>query len=164
MKILFTLLISVFILNGGTTLKDVREAFRVAEKTKDDAAAFNKLMSNKLDIDENLKIAYYGASETMLAKHGTSISESVGLFKSGKGYIEIAVKNSPSNVEIRLVRLMIQHNAPSILGYHSDIDEDKAFIIDHFNSISTSLKAYIKRIARETDVFTADQKAILISK
>ena len=157
MKVIATILFSFLLLNGST-IKQVREAFQGAEKTLENAKAFNQLMSKKLDIDDNLKIAYYGASETMMAKHGGSIAERVALFKSGKKYIEIAVKNSPSNIEIRLVRLMIQHNAPSILGYHSDIEKDKAFIIKHFHSASTGLKAYIKSIAKGTDVFSSDEK------
>lgn len=160
MKILISVVLGVFLFSGPT-LEKVREAFRKAEETMEDAKAFNKLMSKKLDIDENLKIAYYGASETMMAKHGGSISERVALFKSGKGYIEIAIKNSPSNVEIRLVRLMIQHNAPSILGYHSNIEEDKAFIIKHFQSVPTDLKNYMKKIARDTDVFSSEEKLSL---
>lgn len=160
MKVLLTISLSVFLFSVST-LKEVREAFRNAENTMEDATLFNKLMSKKLDIDENLRIAYYGASETMLAKHGGSISERVALFKSGKRYIEIAIKNSPSDVEIHLVRLMIQHNAPSILGYHSDISEDKEFIIKHFNNVTPDLKAYINRIAKETDVFTSEEKSRL---
>ena len=160
MKILFTVFISVFLFSGAT-LKDVRESFQSAEKTKEGAKAFNQLMATDLDLNKDLKIAYYGASETLLAKHGGSIAERVGIFKSGKGYIEIAVKNSPSNVEIRLVRLMIQFNAPSILGYHSDIEKDKEFIIKHFNSVSPDLKAYIKKIAKDTDVFKPEEKLSL---
>ena len=157
MKVIFTLLISAFLLNGSA-IQEVREAFRNAEKTKEDARAFNQLMATELNIEKYLKVAYYGASETLVAKHSGTISERVAIFKSGKNYIEIAVKNSPSNVEIRLVRLMIQYNAPSILGYHSDIDKDKEFIIKHLNSTSSDLKAYIKKIAKETDVFNSEEK------
>lgn len=160
MKIILTLLLSAFLFNGST-LKEVRSAFRDAENTMEEATTFNQLMSKDLDIDSNLKTAYYGASEAMMAKHGGSISQRISLFKSGKGYIETAIKNSPSNVEIRLVRLMVQYNAPSILGYYSAIDTDKKFIIEHFHSVTSSLKNYIKEIAKNTDIFTVEEKSRL---
>src|SRR5699024_11238863 len=56
--------------------------------------------------------------------------------KAGKNHIEDAVKADKENIEIRLVRLIIQENTPKIAGYKENIKEDKEFIIKHFKSRS----------------------------
>ena len=56
-------------------------------------------------------------------------------FKKGKGNIEQAIKIEPDNVELRFIRLSIQKNIPSFLGYKSNIDEDIEFIKKNRNQI-----------------------------
>lgn len=160
MKIILTILISAFLYNGPT-LEKVRKEFQNAHTTAEDATSFNHLMHEDLDINKNIKLAYLGASETILGQFGGSISERISIFKIGKSHIEQAVANSPTDVEIRLVRLMIQYNAPSILGYHNHIYTDKEFIINNFHNQAPDLKTYIRDIAKNTEVFNPEEKSRL---
>lgn len=160
MKSFVILLVSI-LLSGGPSLQEVRNAFQEAEKSKEGAESFNTLIQKDISIDRHLKMAYFGASETLIAKHGGSIQTRVRLFNSGKAHIENAVAANPSNLEIRLVRLMIQYNAPAILGYRSNIEMDKNFIIKNFQKAAPDLKKYIRDIARDTNVFEPEERALL---
>lgn len=76
----------------------------------------------------NLELAYLGALETIWAKYVNNPFSKLSTFKKGKGKIEAAVKKAPNNLEIRYLRLSVQKNAPSFLGYKSNINEDTEFI------------------------------------
>ena len=48
--------------------------------------------------------------------------------KKGKENIEEAIRKEPNNTELRFIRLSVQKNAPSFLGYKSNVQEDTDFI------------------------------------
>lgn len=49
--------------------------------------------------------------------------------------LELAVGKDKRDVELRLLRYLVQKNAPSFLGYHSHLEEDKAFISNNIAGI-----------------------------
>ncbi|MNL63352.1 hypothetical protein D3C87_1874840 [compost metagenome] len=73
-------------------------------------------------------MAYLGAFQTIWAKHVINPISKLSTFKKGKKNIEDAVKSKPDNVEIRFVRLSVQVNCPSFLGYSGKINEDKKIV------------------------------------
>ncbi|MDY0090559.1 MAG: hypothetical protein RBR78_09360 [Flavobacteriaceae bacterium] len=78
--------------------------------------------------DSALHQAYLGVLETVWANHVISPFKKLKTFKSGKQNIDAAIGLEPENVEIRFIRLSVQKNAPSFLGYNNHIKEDTAFI------------------------------------
>jgi hypothetical protein len=72
--------------------------------------------------------AYHGASLAMLADFGFNISKKMDQFNTGKTLIAEAIAEDPNNVEIRLIRFSIQHEAPGFLGYDCCIEEDLALL------------------------------------
>lgn len=94
--------------------------------------------------------AYLGAFQTIWAKHCINPISKLQTFKRGKKNIEEAVAFNPNNIEIRIVRLSVQSNCPSFLGYKKNIEEDKKFIL--FNN---------KNI---TSVFLKEWMAVLVDK
>ncbi|MFD2603492.1 hypothetical protein [Flavobacterium suzhouense] len=77
---------------------------------------------------EPIRIAYLGAFQTIWAKHTLNPFEKLKTFKEGKANIEESVAQSPSDMEIRFIRLSVQLNAPKFLGYSNNIEEDKKII------------------------------------
>lgn len=150
-----------FLLSSSSSIQEVRLAFQDAEKNKEAAEHFHQLIQKELNIDKYLKLVYLGASKTLMAKHDGSLQERVKTFNLGKECIENAVAAQPNHVEIRLVRLLIQYNAPALLGYRSNIEMDKEFILNHFSKASPDLKKYIQNIAQETKVFNPEEKVLL---
>ena len=124
MKIAMLSLLMLFIL-PSQGLEDIRLSFQKANLNEENAIVFNEMMKQDLSIEKDLHTAYLGASETLLAKFGSSAGEKLKAFKAGKANIEQAVTNKPKNVEIRLIRLIIQNNAPAMLRYSGEMEEDK---------------------------------------
>ncbi|MBB5440428.1 hypothetical protein HDC92_004129 [Pedobacter sp. AK017] len=84
-------------------------------------------------------LAYLGGLQTIWTNHVFSPISKLNTFKEGKKNIEQAIKNEPNNAELRFIRLSVQKNAPSFLGYKSSIDEDTEFIKKNKNQISSDI-------------------------
>jgi len=71
-------------------------------------------------------------------------------FNSGKQNIDAALGLDPENVEIRFIRLSVQKNAPSFLGYNSNIKEDSDFIKKHRHLVtSVVLQKHIASVLKD---------------
>ena len=53
-------------------------------------------------------------------------TKKLSLFIEGKNLLENAIAKHPKNVEMKLLRLMIQENAPRFLGYSDNCTKDAA--------------------------------------
>lgn len=91
--------------------------------------------------------AYLGAFQALWAKHTMNPITKLSTFHKGKNTIEAAIKRDPSAVEIRFIRLSIQKNCPSFLGYDSEIENDKKFVRNNQHTVSSAtLKKMIESI------------------
>jgi hypothetical protein len=94
---------------------------------KGDAAELNEKIS-KLNESKIVEKAYKGA---LLAKKADLVGtpkDKLQVFKSGAALLEAVILEAPENIEFRLLRYIIQCNAPSFLGYNKNINEDKVFV------------------------------------
>lgn len=106
---------------------------------------------NKIDEQLNLvqktDIAEKGAYEgTLLMKKSgliTGASKKLNLFKEGSKKLESAISKDTGNTEYRFLRLMIQENAPSILGYKNNIREDSDLVRQHYGKLSETVQKAI---------------------
>jgi hypothetical protein len=58
--------------------------------------------------------------------------------------------------------LGVQENSPKIVGYRKNKEEDKQFIIDHFNEVSSKeLKTYIKGFVMQSKTFSEEEKSLI---
>jgi len=80
--------------------------------------------------------------------HGAS--QKLKVFKAGRLKLDAAITRESDNAELRFLRLMIQENAPGILGYNDDLEKDKDFIIAHFNSIPEVTRQVIRDYSRQS--------------
>ena len=87
----------------------------------------------------NIHLAYLGAFQTIWANHTFSPISKLSTFKKGKLNIEKAIKENQSNIETRFIRLSIQKNCPSFLGYKQNIEEDKQFITINKDKITSGI-------------------------
>lgn len=84
-------------------------------------------------------LAYLGGLQTIWSNHVFSPISKLNTFKEGKKNIEQAIENEPNNAELRFIRLSVQKNAPSFLGYKSSINEDTEFIKKNTDQISSDI-------------------------
>lgn len=114
-------------------------------------ANYNKLVSEKELCEKMIAeltktknnsathLAYLGGLQTIWANHVLSPISKLNTFKKGKNNIEEAIKKEPENVELRFIRLSVQKNAPSFLGYKSNIHEDVKFIKENRHQLGSDI-------------------------
>ena len=98
-------------------------------------AMIEALISKK---DEPVYLAYLSGLQTLWANHTINPISKLGTFKKGRMNLERAVEMAPNNLEIRIIRLSIQKNAPRFLGYYENIKTDEEFIKHHQHNISSA--------------------------
>jgi hypothetical protein len=72
-------------------------------------------------------------------------------FNAGKVQLEYAIIQEDENIELRFLRLSIQENLPSFLGYSSQIKADRSFLVDHLDQIldedlKSKISTYLKTL------------------
>lgn len=87
----------------------------------------------------SLFLAYLGGLQTIWANHVFSPISKLNSFNQGKKNIEKAIASDKDNAEIRFIRLSVQKNAPSFLGYNSMIKTDEAFLRTHRTKITSQV-------------------------
>jgi hypothetical protein len=76
----------------------------------------------------------------------------IEMFKQGHKLLEAEIAGDLQNTEYRFLRLTIQENAPKILGYDQNIEEDILFISTHFSSLKSELKVNIQDYATRSNI------------
>lgn len=74
------------------------------------------------------KDAFEGALIMKKAGLSSGAGKKLKIFKSGHAKLESAIQRDPGNVEFRFLRLMVQENAPGILGYKKELDKDSELV------------------------------------
>lgn len=74
----------------------------------------------------------------------------LSLFKTGKQKLDNIILKNNENCEFRLLRLMIQENAPQILGYNKQITEDCILINKKFSSSNVLLQNIILDYSKQS--------------
>lgn len=124
-KLLLSLLL--FVSPPGTDISKARVLFLAAVENEDKAAELLKY-TEKAGREDALLLGYQGIAKTLLGKHSFNPVNKVNYFNKGKKILEEALAIAPENVELRYLRLTLQENVPSFLGYSDRIHEDRAFI------------------------------------
>ena len=106
-----------------------RELYLI-ELEKDKCLELFEITKEKKD---PVMMAYHGASLAMLADFGFNPVKKMEQFNTGSELITKALELDPKNIEIRLIRLSIQLEAPDFLGFNCCVDED-------LNAVKNALK------------------------
>lgn len=127
-------------------------------------------LSKKIDDSTNPVLkAYHGAYTAMLAEHQFFPHTKYQYFSAGRDELEQAVLNAPNSVEIRFIRMLIQHNTPAFLGYRNNLEEDFQFILDTIafdQEIDNEYKLEMLCLIKEAKIAQANNKSVeeLIAK
>ncbi|MEG2162816.1 hypothetical protein AB670_03974 [Chryseobacterium sp. MOF25P] len=129
MKITSSVIFAIFFLTSFNTisLDKVRTNYT---KLISDKELCEKMIAELESAKTNsaTHLAYLGGVQTIWANHVFSPISKLNSFKKGKENIEEAIRKEPNNTELRFIRLSVQKNAPSFLGYKSNVQEDTDFI------------------------------------
>lgn len=163
MKTLLTFATFLILSFQTLNLASVRESYKVAAQDKSQLDSFFNMMEPITKSNDVALVAYKGAALALRAKYAKTIKEKKDGFISGVDYIEYAIEKEPNAIEPRFVRLGIQENAPKILKYRDNIEEDKAFLLKQFQHISSkNLKTHIKDYILQSKLFSDAEKAVIL--
>lgn len=139
-------------------VEEIRKIYPTASASEQSIKELQSKLSDVTMESSKVLVAYKGASIAMLTKYIKKISEKKENFKEGVKWIEYAVKSKPNSIEIRMIRLSVQENTPKIARYHTNIEEDKSYIMAHYNDESGNLKEYIRGFILRSKSFSAAEK------
>lgn len=125
--ILFTLYSSVAFATEPT-LEQVRNLFFKAEKDESACQELIQLLAPYHEENNPLFLGYKGIATIILAKHVSNPFVKLSHFKKGKNMLEKSIEVAPERTELRYLRFAVQTNIPTFLGYHKNIQSDKAFL------------------------------------
>ena len=161
MKLLLSILFtSLFLVSPR--LSEVRKNYVVAVNDKEVAFQLNEDLTEVTKDDDKIMVAYKGSVLTLMAKFTTTTKEKKAFFKEGASLLDYAILEEPNNIEMRYIRLGVQENAPKVVGYRKNKEEDKQFILDHYKEISSNeLKTLIKGFVIQSEMFTDEEKKLI---
>lgn len=103
----------------------------------------------------NSKNAFIGALLMKKAGLVSGVSNKFSTFKDGHEKLETDIKKDPANAELRFLRLMIQENAPRILNYSENKEEDKKAIVKSYKSMPVPLKNAVLDYCKHSEILVA---------
>jgi hypothetical protein len=118
---------------SSLSLTEVRDTY---EKAVYNAQVANDLLEKLNSTNNNTLLGYKGTITMMMAKHVFSPYKKLNYFKTGKDILEQALQKEPLNIELRYLRFSIQSNSPKFLDYHSNLFNDKAFLLKEVKTIN----------------------------
>lgn len=160
MKIFFSI---IFILSFVTLpeLSKIRQSYPQAAKNSEATQELYDALTSVSEDDNPILVAYKGGIFTLMAKYAKGIKSKKEYFKTGTSLIEKAIINKPKNIEIRCIRLGVQENSPKIMKYKNHIEEDKQFLLDHYNTISSKeVKIFVKNYVLQSALFDSAEKQL----
>ena len=115
-------------------------------------------------IDKEIKEAEKATGLDKQAIIGTLTMKKAGLvagvgnklkvFKTGLQELEASIKQDNTNAEYRFMRLMIQENAPGILGYKKEIKGDSDYLRKSFKTLPETVQNAIINYAKSSKVLS----------
>lgn len=129
------------------SLEELRVNYEKAVTDKNTCAAMIRSLGT--EPQSPVYRAYLGGYQAIWANHIGNPLKRLATFNDGRANIDQAAKDDPRNLDIRFIRLSVQQNAPRILGYARHIEEDRKFLKQHKENISSpTLRVMIEHLLR----------------
>lgn len=138
--------------------------------------AENNKYAAKLFLEKTEKLAtsndiiftgFKAMANIMMCKHDMNPITRIGYFNKGKSMLEYAISKEPDNIELIFYRYTVQVNVPSVLGYKSNLKDDKIKMINYIVSQKsvakkdTELYNNIKSYLLNSSYCTNDEKKLI---
>lgn len=147
-------LLSIFFIS---TLLSQSLTSLVYEALKNDSldqieTALAKVESSK---QTSLTQAYKGTLTMKKADFMKTPKQKIATFKEGHKLLESEIIAHPKNTEYRFLRLLIQENAPKILKYNKDKEDDKKIIVENFSKLTPYQQSFIREYSKKSTTLTS---------
>ena len=150
------LLVSFFYV--APNLVDVRTMFEKAANNKENTQKLYQELEDYQQKNQTI-LAYKGASEMLYSRYNGNKEIKKKLLTNGSNLIENSIKSDPKNIEIRLIRFILQENLPKAIHYNKNFVEDRQLIVNQYKNQTKEVKSLIKKYSKQSKTFTAKDKA-----
>ena len=161
--VFFALAQSINVCAQKVTLAEVRDEFY--KSTLDYKYAFPLIEKlKKVNDPAPLFTAYKAATLAILAKPGWNFFKKMSYLKASKRDFEDAIDRDELDVEIRFLRLSVEHHLPKYLGLSKHIQEDKKVIMEKITGfskkkLSPEVADYIVTFSIESGIYSQEEIA-----
>ena len=112
-----------------------------------------------------LLFGYKGSATMMMAQYVSNPFSKLSNFYKGKNMLDEAIQADQENMELRFLRFAAQTEAPAMLGYRGEIEQDKNLILSSLPaSDDLSLKQLIIGYLVKSEFLDKQEKEKLIVK
>lgn len=101
--------------------------------------------------------AYHASLIMKEAKFAISPFTKLERFNKGKELLESVIALNKNNTEYRFLRLMVQENAPSMLGYDTNIKQDSQHIKTGFSQLSETIQTVVLNYSKTSNNLSYSQ-------
>lgn len=113
-------------------------------------------VDNQITAVENSSIAekqaFEGALQMKKAGLISGAGKKLNMFKEGHKKLEASIEKDSDNTEYRFLRIMIQENAPGILGYKDDLKKDSEYLRQNFKNLPDAAKKAVVSYSKNSKV------------
>jgi hypothetical protein len=110
-------------------MEDIRNWYQKAATEKNTCEELINQLST-VEVETNpLLFGYRGSATMMMAQHVSNPFSKLSYFHKGKNMLDEAISADQKNMELRFLRFAAQTEAPAMLGYRGEIEEDKKLIL-----------------------------------
>jgi hypothetical protein len=81
-------------------------------------------------------LAYKGALEAIMTRTTWNVFKKIGFLNKSQETFEEAIALDSNNVEVRFMRLSVEHSIPGYLGYSVHMKKDKKFVVSHISEFN----------------------------
>lgn len=150
-------ILSVYTLNAQDTDKLNKNSFYdiLASENLD---KIDSLLSAIQEITLKEKGAYEGALLMKKADLIKGPGKKLSVFKEGHELLERAINDDKTNAEYRFLRLIIQENAPKILGYNNEVATDSLHILENINTLTPAVQKALLDYCKKSKAL--DEKSV----
>lgn len=158
LKYILVILIPFYAVADEWNMITIRDLYAKASTSKTDSEKLKTTLEAIKTPNECIK-GYIAVSNMIEANYVYSPYTKLSYFNKGKALLDQAIKNDNQNIELRYLRLCVQTNAPSFLGYNKQIETDKAFIILKYSALTDlDLKKRIREYMIQSSICTELEK------
>lgn len=158
LKYILVILIPFYAVADEWNMITIRDLYSKASTSKADSEKLKTTLEAIKTPNECIK-GYIAVSNMIEANYVYSPYTKLSYFNKGKALLDQAIKNDNQNIELRYLRLCVQTNAPSFLGYNKQIETDKAFIILKYSALTDlDLKKRIREYMIQSSICTELEK------
>lgn len=156
----FVILMSAYVQAQSLNLNDVRRDFNKGVKNEDLCEKYHKTLEKEADTP--IEKGYEAAFHMFMAKHTSNPIKKMSYFNGGKKLLEKQIANNPNNIELRFIRLCIQYYVPGYLGYSSNVEEDKMFVMNNlYKMADENTKDIIYNYLKGAKMYNEEELALL---